>query len=739
MTSIKHKTLLTFCATAATIILALGLLISSRLGASIKTQSRILSSELTAMSHETLVGYQGVLKSTVNRIMEDVDEVSVQISRNTFLLERIEDKAGIQMTAFLNDYRNQTDKIDFAALFDLNGNYLASSPSDIYDNVDKGWLEEFYRSSELWRQVGKVLKILETELESDGHALHTVVKLDVDFVKAFQLTEQKLSQDGFLSMQSAKVIKDRIKEPLAIVVTGKILNNYQKPFKEFYETTGFAGAVYLGTSAIAQMGFFGQSKEISSPRNLKISRENLSRIYEADKPIDLSLTLAGKRYRTTSSAITESGGRKIGAVLVGMPERKITEINRRISIYSNEEKRRLQLWILAFGIGSLGILILVSIAIATQVSRPVLRVVNFADAIAGGDLSQRLGMSRKDEIGSMATALDNSCKNLSEMIAQIKSNADMLASASEEMSSVSTQMASSADEMSTQAETVAGTTEQMSANINSMASAAEEMSVNAQNISSTAEEMSQNVDAVAAAIEEMSASIHDVARSAQAGSDIAGQAADMSTSATETMTALGAAAKEIDKVTGLIKRIAEQTNLLALNATIEAASAGDAGKGFAVVANEIKELANQSAQAAEDIAQRIEGVQVNTKQATAVIGDIAEVINKVNESSQLISKSVEQQTITANEISGNVQQASRGVNNIASSMAEIARGANDVSKSAAEAAKGVTEVSANIQGVNQAANDSNAGAQQVSASAGELAKMAVQIQTMVDRFKIGEQ
>jgi len=174
--------------------LALGLLISSRLSASIKTQSRILSSELTAMSNETLIGYQGVLKSTVDRIMEDIDEISVQISRNTFLLERIEDKAGIQMTAFLNDYRNQTEKIDFAALFDLNGNYLASSPSDIYDNVDKGWLEDFYRASELWRQVEKVLKILETELESDGQPLHSVVKLDTDFIKAFRLTEQKLTR-----------------------------------------------------------------------------------------------------------------------------------------------------------------------------------------------------------------------------------------------------------------------------------------------------------------------------------------------------------------------------------------------------------------------------------------------------------------------------------------------------------------------------------------------------------------
>ena len=110
----------------------------------------------------------------------------------------------------------------------------------------------------------------------------------------------------------------------------------------------------------------------------------------------------------------------------------------------------------------------------------------------------------------------------------------------------------------------------------------------------------------------------------------------MSQSATDTMNVLGKAAKDIGEVTALIKRIAEQTNLLALNATIEAASAGDAGKGFAVVANEIKELASQSAQAAEDIARRIEGAQSNTEEAVRVISGISDVIDSINESSAVI-------------------------------------------------------------------------------------------------------
>ena len=202
---------------------------------------------------------------------------------------------------------------------------------------------------------------------------------------------------------------------------------------------------------------------------------------------------------------------------------------------------------------------------------------------------------------------------------------------------------------------------------------------------------------------EISSSFADVLKDVHEGSNIAGEASRMADSATETIQLLNRSGAEISKVTETIKMIALQTNLLALNATIEATSAGEAGKGFAVVAHEIKELANQSAKAAEDIARKIEGVQDDTRKAVQVIQNVSQIIKDINASSGRISQSVEKQTRAATMISQNVSEANKGVGDIARSIAEVAKAAGDMSRNVAEAARGATDVSRNVGEAAQAA------------------------------------
>ncbi|MCP4106905.1 MAG: HAMP domain-containing protein [Desulfobacteraceae bacterium] len=378
----------------------------------------------------------------------------------------------------------------------------------------------------------------------------------------------------------------------------------------------------------------------------------------------------------------------------------------------------------------------IAMMFARNLVKTIHAAVYLANIMAKGDMTYRLNTDQKDEIGDLCRALNSSAENLSEMFSRIQQNALMLGNSAEQLSTVSALLAKGSENMTGRADNVAGATEEMSLGINTMASAAEEMSMNVQSVSSTTDQMSQNMNAVASAVEQMSAAIRDIAENSREGTRISTDAIGMSDTATITMNILGDAAREIGKVTSVIKRIAEQTNLLALNATIEAASAGDAGKGFAVVANEIKELANQSAQAAEDIAGRIEGVQKNTEEAVKVIEVVSKIITNINQSSVMITNAVEQQTHTSNDISANIQQANTGVKNIASSIAEIAKGANDMSRNAGEAAKGANDVASNIQGVSQSAEDVNNSAQQVNTSAVELASVAGELQEMVGQFKV---
>ena len=270
--------------------------------------------------------------------------------------------------------------------------------------------------------------------------------------------------------------------------------------------------------------------------------------------------------------------------------------------------------------------------------------------------------------------------NLKVTIASVSENAQALSSASEELTAVSQQMSSNSEETATQANVVAAASEQVT----------------------------RNVSTVAASAEEMSASIKEIAKNANDAAKVATDAVKAASDTNKTVAKLGESSIEIGKVIKVITSIAQQTNLLALNATIEAARAGEAGKGFAVVANEVKELAKQTATATEDISQKIEAIQNDTKGAVVAIDQIGKIINQINDIQNTIASAVEEQTATTNEIARN----------------------------ASEAAKGSTEISKNITSVSTAAKNTTEGANNTLSAATELAKLATALKRTVDQAKV---
>jgi methyl-accepting chemotaxis protein len=317
---------------------------------------------------------------------------------------------------------------------------------------------------------------------------------------------------------------------------------------------------------------------------------------------------------------------------------------------------------------------------AEELRTKVDSMLEVVSAAAEGDLSQEVTVSGSDAIGRMGEGLSGFLKKMRTSMSAIGHNAETLASSAEELTAVSQQMAGNAEETSAQSGVV----------------------------SAASEQVSKNVETVSTGAEEMSASIKEIAQNSNEAARVASEAVKVAETTNTTITQLGESSAEIGQVVKVITSIAEQTNLLALNATIEAARAGEAGKGFAVVANEVKDLANQTAKATEEISGKIGAIQADTQNSVSAIAEITEVINKINDISNTIASAVEEQTATTAEIGRNV----------------------------GEAARGTAEIAQNITGVAQAAQSTTQGATDTQGASAELSKMAAELQGLVGQFKV---
>jgi methyl-accepting chemotaxis protein len=350
--------------------------------------------------------------------------------------------------------------------------------------------------------------------------------------------------------------------------------------------------------------------------------------------------------------------------------------------------------------------VFISRGITGPINNAVARLKDIAQG--EGDLTQRLEVDTRDELGDMATWFNTFLQNLQAMIKDIATNSVTLSNASTELSAISQQMSAGAEQTSGKSNTVAAASEEMSTNISSVAAAMEQAAT--------------NLNMVASATEQMTASVNEIAQNSEKARKITGTAVTKAQDTSKKVDDLGVAAQAIGKVTEVITEISEQTNLLALNATIEAARAGEAGKGFAVVANEIKELAKQTAEATMEIKNQIDGVQSSTNETVADIGEISQVITKVDEIVSTIASSVEEQSVATKDIASNISQASAGV--------------QEVNTNVAQSTEATTSISRDIAEVSQASNEMTTSSSQVNLSAEELAGMAETINGMVGKFKV---
>ncbi len=313
------------------------------------------------------------------------------------------------------------------------------------------------------------------------------------------------------------------------------------------------------------------------------------------------------------------------------------------------------------------------------------------------DLTKRLEVLRKDEIGALAGYFNVFLDKLQEMVSKIKDNVSTINTASADFSDVAGQMSESSEETSIRSSAVAAATGEMNNNINNVAAAVEESSI--------------NINMVASAAEEMSSTINNISVNAEKTQTISNQAVEKASEVSQKMAGLGEAAIGIGKVLETITEISEQVNLLALNATIEAARAGDAGKGFAVVANEIKDLAKQTSDAASEIRGKVEAIQNSANDNIDGIEATSAIINEINELINFIAGTVSEQSQATQEIAENIAQASQGLQEVnenisqSSSVAgEITRDISVVASSAVSLTKSNSQLKVNADNLNNMAD-----------------------------------
>ena len=363
--------------------------------------------------------------------------------------------------------------------------------------------------------------------------------------------------------------------------------------------------------------------------------------------------------------------------------------------------------VLSFVLVLLAVTVFFGIAIVRGIARPVGAMTDAMTRLADGDTGiEVVGADGKDEIGAMARAVlvfkDNKIKAdtlAAEQKADQEAKERRAAAMAEAVTKFETAIGAVADG-------VASAATEMQSSAQTLSTTAEQASRQATAVAAAAEQASSNVQTVATAGEELSSSISEIGRQVSQSTTIAGKAVDEAKRTDAKVQGLSEAAQRIGDVVKLITDIAAQTNLLALNATIEAARAGEAGKGFAVVAAEVKNLANQTAKATEEIGAQIGAIQGATKESVDAIQAIGRTITEVSEIATTIASAVEEQGAATQEIARNVQ----------------------------EAARGTQEVSANVGGVTQSSRETGSAATQVLGAAGELSKQAETLRREVDQF-----
>ncbi len=470
--------------------------------------------------------------------------------------------------------------------------------------------------------------------------------------------------------------------------------------------------------------------EVIKPRflgdpQLLVSLEESFKNWKPIRDEVISLSSAGNKRE--AGAITKEKG----APLIGLIENSINGIKQsalekatQFNTDASSTSQQTMVTIIIVLVIALAIAIAIALFIVRMISKSlkVLQTEIVGLSERGGDLTQEIGIDTKDEIGELSRGINKFIAGFRSIIAQVKDASIQVAASSEQLSASSEQTNKAAEEIAAVIQEVAAgsekqvqSVEESTTIINEMAVGVKQISSNAENVSRTATEASDRASEGNQAIQTSVSQMNSIQQSVNGLSLV--------------IKGLGDRSQEIGQIINVITDIAGQTNLLALNAAIEAARAGEQGRGFAVVADEVRKLAEQSAQSSQQISQLITMIQNETNQAVDSMEnttkEVLEGITLVNTAGDLFNQ-IQGSVI---DVTSQVEEVSSAVNQMTSRVDQMVQSITLVAEVAQEAASGTQSVSA-------ATEEQLASTEEISASSSSLSQMAEELQELIGKFKV---
>jgi len=369
------------------------------------------------------------------------------------------------------------------------------------------------------------------------------------------------------------------------------------------------------------------------------------------------------------------------------------------------------------------IAIVFGILISMWISKQINKVLQFAEAIGSGDLTQSIKIDTKDEIGSLAKALNQANKNIRNLIIQIINSAGDISATSEELSATT-------EEISSKMEIIHGSTEHISNGVQDLSATTEEVNASAEEISSTTSMLSKSANDATVSIDEIKVRAIDIKDKAIDNIEKSNVIYDKNRSNILKAIEDAKVVSEVKMMADSIGNIAEQTNLLALNAAIEAARAGEQGKGFAVVADEVRKLAEQSSEAVTNIQNMVSHVQNAVTRLSQSGEDVLEFMSSnVKPNYELLMNTGIQYEKDAEFINSIIESFASSSTQMDESVNQVSGAIQNVSAIAQESAGGTEEILASVNEVTFAITE-------VAKSAQDQAELSQKLNEMIQQFKV---